>query len=89
MVEFIDGSIKAQLGTPNMTIPINYAINYPYRNFNNKYNFNFYDSKDLSFHKPDFNKFKCIKLAYESLKLGKSYTIVLNGANDLCICIFK
>ena len=41
MVEFIDGSIKAQLGTPNMTIPINYAINYPDRNFNNKYNFNY------------------------------------------------
>lgn len=88
MIEFIDGSIKAQLGTPNMTIPINYAINYPNRTYNNKYNFNFYDSKNLSFHKPDFNKFKCIKLAYESLKLGKSYSIVLNVANDLCVYAF-
>ena len=88
MVEFIDGSIKAQLGTPNMTIPINYAINYPNRNINNNFNFNFYDSKDLSFHKPDFNKFKCIKLAYESLNLGKSYPIVLNVANDLCVYAF-
>jgi len=88
MVEFIDGSIKAQLGTPNMTIPINFALNYPERTFNDSYRFNFLKSNLLTFEKPDFKKFKCIKLAYEALKLGGSYLIVLNVVNDICVNAF-
>jgi len=88
MVEFIDGSIKAQLGTPNMTIPINFALNYPKRTFNNSYRFNFLESKTLTFEEPDFKKFKCIKLAYDALKLGGSYSIVLNVVNDICVNAF-
>tara|TARA_B110000014_G_scaffold254318_1_gene234787 strand:- start:5302 stop:6453 length:1152 start_codon:yes stop_codon:yes gene_type:complete len=88
MVEFIDGSIKAQLGEPSMTIPIHYALNYPNRKINNNSNFNFLNSPDLTFEKPDLNKFRCIKLAYDALKNGKSYPIVLNVANDLCVEAF-
>ena len=88
MVEFIDGSIKAQLGVPNMTIPINFALNYPIRTYNNDYRFYFKNSKNLTFEKPDFNKFKCIKLAYQSLEKGGSYPIVLNVANDICVDLF-
>ena len=88
MVEFIDGSIKAQLGTPNMTIPINFALNYPIRTYNNSYRFDFTKSKNLTFEKPDFNKFKCIKLAYQALEKGGSYPIVLNVANDICVDSF-
>lgn len=85
MVEFIDGSIKAQLGTPNMTIPIHFALNYPDRTINNKFRFDFINSPNLTFEKPDLNKFKCIKLAYQALESGESYPIVLNVANDLCV----
>ena len=88
MVEFIDGSIKAQLGTPNMTIPIHFALHYPERHFNNDYRFDFFNSKELTFEKPDLNKFKCIKLAYQALRSGASFQIVLNVANDLCVQAF-
>ena len=88
MVEFIDGSIKAQIGTPNMTIPINYALNYPNRTNIQNFKYNFKNSKDLTFEEVDFKKFKCIKLAYEALKSGKSYSIVLNVVNDICVDAF-
>jgi 1-deoxy-D-xylulose-5-phosphate reductoisomerase len=88
MVEFIDGSIKAQLGHPSMTIPIHYALNYPNRTTNNTTRFNFLNSPNLTFEKPDLNKFKCIKLAYQALNYGDSYPIVLNVANDLCVEAF-
>ena len=88
MVEFIDGSIKAQLGIPNMTIPINFALNYPKRTFNNSYRFNFLESNTFTFEEPDFKKFKCIKLAYDALKLGGSYPVVLNVVNDICVDAF-
>ena len=88
MVEFIDGSIKAQIGTPNMTIPINYALNYPKRTNVKNFKYDFKNSKNLTFEQVDFRKFKCIKLAYEALKLGKSYSIVLNVVNDICVDAF-
>ena len=88
MVEFVDGSIKAQLGKPTMTIPIHYALNYPKRTINDTSKFDFLNSPDLTFEKPDLNKFKCIKLAYQAFKSGDSYPIVLNVANDLCVAAF-
>jgi len=88
MVEFIDGSIKAQLGHPSMTIPIHYALNYPQRAINSTGQFDFLNSPDLTFEKPDLNKFKCIKLAYQAFNSGDSYPIVLNVANDLCVEAF-
>jgi 1-deoxy-D-xylulose-5-phosphate reductoisomerase len=88
MVEFIDGSIKAQLGKPTMNIPIHYALNYPKRTANDTSTFDFLNSPDLTFEKPDLNKFKCIKLAYQAFSSGDSYPIVLNVANDLCVAAF-
>ena len=88
MVEFIDGSIKAQLGTPNMTIPINFALHYPNRGHNTNYNFNFKNSSHLTFEPPDFKKFKCITLAYKALKRGGTCPAALNIANDLVVDAF-
>ena len=88
MVEFMDNAIKAQLGKPSMTIPIHYALNYPNREINKTEQFNFLESPNLTFEKPDLDKFKCIKLAYEAIKSGDSYPIVLNVANDLCVDAF-
>ena len=88
MVEFIDGSIKAQLGKPTMNIPIHYALNYPKRTANDTSTFDFLNSPDLTFEKPNLNKFKCIKLAYQAFSSGDSYPIVLNVANDLCVEAF-
>lgn len=88
MVEFIDNSIKAQLGKPSMTIPIHYALNYPGRFINNDEKFDFYNNSNLTFEKPDLDKFKCIKLAYQALKSGYSYPVVLNVANDMCVNYF-
>ena len=88
MVEFIDGSIKAQLGKPTMTIPIQYALNYPERIKNDSASFDFLNSPNLTFEKPDLNKFKCIKLAYQAFNSGDSYPIVLNVANDICVEAF-
>lgn len=88
MVEFIDNSIKAQLGKPSMTIPIHYALNYPKRFINNNEQFDFYKNSNLTFEKPDLDKFKCIKLAFQALKSGDSYPVVLNVANDMCVNYF-
>mgnify|MGYP001311311861 CR=1 FL=1 len=88
MVEFNDRSIKAQLGYPDMKIPINYALNYP-----NHSNLEI-DSLDLSkisqltFEKPDLDKFKCIKLAYTSLEMGGTATAALNISNDFLVDLF-
>ena len=88
MVEFIDGSIKAQLGEPSMTIPIHYALNYPKRKKSLMPKFNFLENPSLTFEKPDLEKFRCIKLAYDALKLGGSYPLVLNVVNDICVNAF-
>ena len=88
MVEFIDGSIKAQLGEPSMTIPIHYAMNYPKRTKSIMPKFDFLEYPNLTFQKPDIEKFRCIKLAYDAIKLGDSYPLVLNVVNDICVNAF-
>ena len=88
MVEFIDGSIKAQLGEASMTIPIHYALNYPNRKKSIMPKFNLLENPSLTFEKPDLEKFRCIKLAYDALKLGDSYPLVLNVVNDICVNAF-
>ncbi len=88
MVEFIDGSIKAQLSIPTMLIPIQFALTYPDRIVNNDISFNFLDNNSLSFEKPDLNKFRCIKLAYDAGKSRGTYPTVLNVANDLAVDLF-
>jgi len=88
MIEFIDGSIKAQISIPDMRLPILYALSYPERlQLNNmEYDFNLFQRMD--FEPPDLNKFKCIQLAYDAIKLGGTYPTVLNVSNDIAVRLF-
>lgn len=84
-VEFIDGSMLAQVGFPSMHIPIQYALTYPKRLKGIKTDgFNLW-GQTMSFEKPDFGKFRCLKLAYEAGKEGSSATVVLNAANEVAV----
>ena len=85
MVEFVDGSIKAQLGVPSMEIPIQYALTYPNHIRKNNKRLDLAELGSLNFEKPDFKKFKCITLAYQSIKEGGSFPVVLNVANDTLV----
>ncbi|MCX7880502.1 MAG: 1-deoxy-D-xylulose-5-phosphate reductoisomerase [Ignavibacteria bacterium] len=88
MVQFIDGSIKAQLGPPDMRIPISFALNYPNRF---KYDFpriNLAKIEKLSFFEPNHNKFPCLRLAYDALAVGGSAPIVLNASNEIAVNAF-
>ncbi|MAJ33842.1 MAG: 1-deoxy-D-xylulose-5-phosphate reductoisomerase [Candidatus Neomarinimicrobiota bacterium] len=88
MVEFKDSSIKAQLGVPDMKVPIQYALTYPRHVEAPWERLNFFDCKDLSFQKPDYERFPCISLALESLdRLGTSGT-ALNISNDYTVSRF-
>lgn len=87
-VEFLDGSIVAQIGIPSMHIPIQYALTYPNREIGIKSNsFNFF-GQNLTFKKPDFEKFPCLKMAFEAGKLGGTMPVVLNAANEICVYKF-
>ena len=87
MVEFYDNSIKAQLSTCDMKLHIQYALTYPKR-YNNGYEELDLTRYDLTFHKPDFDRFKCLKLAYYAVKEGNSLGTVINAANDVCVEAF-
>ena len=88
MVEFIDGSVKAQLGIPDMKIPIQYAITYPDHLEPSWDQLDLTTIGILTFEKPDLTKFKCIQLAYDAMRAGGSYPIVLNLANDISVYLF-
>ena len=88
MVEFIDGSIKAQLGTPNMKIPIQYALTYPKHFKSDWEELNLAKIGSLTFEKPNTKKFKCIELAYYAMNAGNSFSVVLNVANDNTVDAF-
>jgi len=83
MVQFVDGTITASIAPTSMEIPIAYALNYPRRLKNNLKKLDLFEIHDLSFEKPDLDKFKCLKLAYEALDRGDSYCIALNAANEV------
>ncbi|MCK6542164.1 1-deoxy-D-xylulose-5-phosphate reductoisomerase [bacterium] len=88
MVEFVDGSTKAQLGVPDMKVPIQYAMTYPERMTNNFDVFDFRKWNRLDFYEPDRNKFRCLKLAYDALETGGSMPAVLNAANEIAVAGF-
>jgi len=88
MVEFIDGSIKAQLSKPNMKIPIQYALSYPERYQLSEFDFNIKEFSNLEIYDVDMEKFSCIKLAYDAINKGGSAPVVLNVANDLAVQLF-
>ncbi len=88
MVEFSDGSIKAQLGLPDMKLPIQYALTYPERVEADWVDAKFSDISYLTFEEPDLVKFPCIRLAYEALQRGGSAPAALNVANDNSVAAF-
>ncbi len=88
MVEFIDGSIIAQMGITDMKLPIGFALFYPKRQNLKNDNLNLLKISPLEFFPPDFKKFPCLKLAFDVLKNDKSGTIVLNSANEVAVDSF-
>ncbi len=85
MVQFRDGSIKAQLGLPDMKLPIQYALTYPERLQNDFERTNIPDIGTLNFYEPDFEKFECLKLAFDVLEAGGTAPCVLNAANEIAV----
>lgn len=85
MVEYIDHSIIAQLGVPDMRVPISYALTYPARIENKINGVDFFEMGSLTFEKPDLDTFKCLSFAYEAAKSGGSYPVVLNAANEVLV----
>ena len=88
MVEFSDGSIKAQMGEPDMKVPIQFSLSYPKRYFDKIKPFNFIDNSSLTFESVDLQKFPCIRIAQEALSSGGSHQVVLNVANDQIVAKF-
>lgn len=88
MVQYKDGTIMASLGPTAMQIPIAYALNYPKRLENQINKLNLFDIRDLTFEKPDLNKFKCLRLAYEAIQKGHSFQVILNAANEVLVDAF-
>jgi 1-deoxy-D-xylulose-5-phosphate reductoisomerase len=87
-VEYADGSILSQMGTPDMRIPISYVLAYPDRISNSVKKLELGKVKKLTFLEPDLEKFPCLELAYESLKIKKSAPTILNAANEVAVDAF-
>ena len=85
MVQFRDGSIKAQMGLPDMKLPIQYALSYPERLQNDFERTNIPAIGTLNFYEPDFEKFECLKLAFDVLEAGGTAPCVLNAANEIAV----
>ncbi len=85
MVEFVDGSMKAQISEPSMLIPIQYALTYPERRPGPLPPFDFIESRVLHFHLPDLDKFPCLALAMRALRVGGSFSCAMNAANEVLV----
>ncbi|MBI3921918.1 MAG: 1-deoxy-D-xylulose-5-phosphate reductoisomerase [Armatimonadetes bacterium] len=86
MVEFVDGSVKAQMGVPDMRLPILYALFYPERVENSEVpGLDLRQTSRLTFQEPDVNRFPCLRLAREALKLGGTMPAVMNAANEAAV----
>lgn len=88
MVEFVDGAIIAQLGTPDMKLPIQYALYYPDRRYMPGKRLDFYELGQMTFEKPDTDTFVGLKLAYEASKIGGNMPTVYNAANEKAVALF-
>ncbi|MBO3445383.1 1-deoxy-D-xylulose-5-phosphate reductoisomerase [Clostridium sp. CCUG 7971] len=88
MVQFIDSSVMAQLGCPDMRLPIQYALTYPDRSVNDFERLDLAKLARLTFENPDLETFPCLKLAYETLKMGGTYSATLNSANEVLVSEF-
>lgn len=88
MVQFEDGSIKAQMGLPDMKLPIQYAFAYPQRLKNNFKRFDFTSYPNLTFEKPDTKTFRNLALAFEALNQGGNMPCIINAANEIAVSGF-
>ena len=88
MVEFVDGSVLAQLGVADMRLPISYAINYPERKVSLAKRLNLFEVGTLTFEKPDYDTFKCLSLAIKASKAGGVMPASMNGANEVAVAAF-
>ncbi len=88
MVEFNDGSIKAQMGLPDMKLPIHYAFFYPERTKSSFKRMSFNEINNLSFEEPDLETFRNLALAYEAMKIGGNKACILNAANEIAVAAF-
>ena len=88
MVEFVDGSVIAQLAEPDMRLPIQHALTFPKRLTSPTKHLNFWELKDLSFEEPDTKTFRGLKLAYEAGKIGGTMPCVFNAANEVAVNAF-
>lgn len=88
IVQFKDGSMKAQMGLPDMHLPIQYALGYPERIKSEFARFNFSNYPELTFEKPDFKIFRTVDLAYESIRKGGNMPCILNAANEIAVEAF-
>lgn len=88
IVQFEDGSMKAQMGLPDMKLPIQYALTYPQRFANTFPRFNFLDYPQMTFEKADPTTFRNLELAYEALRVGGNRPCVLNAANEVAVDAF-
>lgn len=85
MVQFEDGSIKAQIGTPTMETPIQYALSYPHRIESHIPRFSFWEHPELTFFRPDTETFRCLPLAYKAIEQGGNIPCVMNAANEVAV----
>ena len=88
MVQFADGSVKAQLGTPDMRLPIQYAFSYPYRLPLTTERLDFSKLSSLTFEQPDPVRFRNLGLSFEALNQGGNMACILNAANEVCVAAF-
>jgi 1-deoxy-D-xylulose-5-phosphate reductoisomerase len=88
LVQFEDGSMKAQMGLPDMKLPIQYAMHYPFRLKSSFPRFNFIDYPSLTFEKPDLDTFQNLAIAYQVLKKGGNAACIVNAANEIAVEAF-
>lgn len=88
LVQFEDGSMKAQMGLPDMKLPIQYALTYPKRFKTDFPRFNFMNYPELTFEKPDTDTFRNLELAYDALRKGGNLACIVNAANEIAVAAF-
>ena len=88
-VQFADGAVKAQLGVPDMRLPIQYAFSFPKRLHLNGDRLDLFKTQDLQFFEPDYKKFKCLQLAFDAIKKGGNMSCIVNAANEVVNAGFR
>lgn len=88
-VQFEDGAVKGQLGMPDMRVPIQLALSYPARLKSHFPRIDWWDLRDLSFERPDPEKFRCLAMAYEAIRLGGNAACIVNAANEVVNLAFR